>query len=895
MRRNYFVTIGHFACITTPSCAALSPGDRVILSACPGGFGRMADENDRPPLARRVPGATQAGPADPERRKPPDLPEEFLQRIQAVVSAAHAQAARDLEAQQQREGQPERSGRSRSSTRTARRGSTQADGSKSPNGLLQSVVPNLWHKREERLSDQDAEFDTAPIPRLTASGTIANPGAPATDAQPTDSAESNGGAGTGQTNGRAPITRQERGRQHKHSSGRTGTQDQRSAAQLRARQEEEQGAQAERERAAAEQRARQEQERAAQERAAQERAAQERAKQERARAAQLERERAAEEQARQQRERHAKREQKRTGRQERAAERVRAGEAKRSARAELAQALQERAREEQERAAQLEQERARQEEEQAAIERIRLEQELEDRQWAAQRRARQEREREEAEARARLQQREETEARAREGQERAAQVGQESTHLEKQRKEAEEREREQAEKRAREERERAAQLEQERAQLEKQRKETEEHARQEAEAHARQEQEHKQAEEHAREEHERAAQLEQERAQLEKQRKETEEHARLEKQRKETEEHAREEQERERTRKRPPAAVETEHPESPDPVAGPAAVPNRVRKPAASPEQAEKPGERKVAATVLTAPGRVTQPGPGKRTALRRYRVPAAIAAAVVLLAAGSLIVAQSLHTSTHKSLTPAQISAAMRNQAAAWVATQVDATAIVSCDPVMCRVLTAHGVPAHDVHELEPSATTPLGSQVVVATAAIRNQFGSRLNSVYAPAVIASFGSGKARIDVRVIAPDGAAAFWSQFRADQRERKTNGTALLTTGSVTTSTPAREQLTTGQVDSRLIVLLSFLAPAFRLDVVAFGDSRSSATAGMPLRSLTLTGGKANLRSILVYVRTHETAPYIPEYTQITRHDGTPELLIEFSAPSPLGVFNPPNS
>jgi hypothetical protein len=862
MRRNYFVTIGHFACITTPSCAALSPGDRVILSACPGGFGRMADENDRPPLARRVPGATQAGPADPERRKPPDLPEEFLQRIQAVVSAAHAQAARDLEAQHQREGQPDRSGRNRSSTRTARRGSTQADGSKSPNGLLQSVVPNLWHKREERLSDQDAEFDTAPIPRLTASGAIANPGAPATDAQPTDSAESNGGAGTGQTNGRAPITRQERGRQHKHSSGRTGTQDQRSAAQLRARQEEEQDAQAERERAAAEQRARQEQERAAQERAAQERA-----KQERARAAQLERERAAEEQARQQRERHAKREEKRTGRQERAAERVRAAEAKRTARAELAQALQERAREEQERAAQLEQERARQEEEQAAIERIRLEQELEDRQWAAQRRARQEREREEAEARARLQQREETEARARGEQERAPQVGQESTHPEKQRKEAEEHARQEAEARA----------------------------RQEAEARARQEREREQAEERAREEHERAAQLEQERAQLEKQRKEAEEQTRLEKQRKEAEERARQEQERERTRKRAPAAVEAERPESPDPVAGPAAVPNRVRKPAASPEQAEKPGERKVAATVLTAPGRVTQPEPGKRTALRRYRVPAAIAAAVVLLAAGSLIVAQSMHTSTHKSLTPAQISAAMRNQAAAWVATQVDATAIVSCDPVMCRVLTAHGVPAQDLHELEPSATTPLGSQVVVATAAIRNQFGSRLNSVYAPAVIASFGSGKARIDVRVIAPDGAAAFWSQFRADQRERKTNGTALLTTGSVTTSTPAREQLTTGQVDSRLIVLLSFLAPAFRLDVVAFGDSRSSATAGMPLRSLTLTGGKANLRSILVYVRTHETAPYIPEYTQITRHDGTPELLIEFSAPSPLGVFNPPNS
>ncbi len=232
----------------------------------------MADENDRPPLVRRVPGATQAGPADPERRKPPELPEEFLQRVQAVVSAARAQAARDQEAQQQRESQPDRSGRNRSSTRTGRRGSTQAEGPKPSNGLLQSVVPNLWHKREERLSDQDAEFDTAPIPRLTAAGTIANPGAPPTDAQRTDSAESNGGAGTGQTNGRAPITRQERGGHHKHSSGRTDTKDQGPAARLRARQGEQQGAQAERERTASEERARQEQERAAQERAAQERA-----------------------------------------------------------------------------------------------------------------------------------------------------------------------------------------------------------------------------------------------------------------------------------------------------------------------------------------------------------------------------------------------------------------------------------------------------------------------------------------------------------------------------------------------------------------------------------------------------------------------------------------------
>jgi hypothetical protein len=183
------------------------------------------------------------------------------------------------------------------------------------------------------------------------------------------------------------------------------------------------------------------------------------------------------------------------------------------------------------------------------------------------------------------------------------------------------------------------------------------------------------------------------------------------------------------------------------------------------------------------------------------------------------------------------------------------------------------------------------MGSQLVVATAVVRNQFGSRLDSVYAPAVIASFGSGKARIDVRVIAPDGPSAFRSQLRADQQERKTNGTALLTTGSIATSTPAREQLTTGQVDSRIIVLLSFLSPAFQLDVVTFGDSRPGVSPGMPLRSLTLTGSEANLRSILAYVRTHETAPYLPEYTQLTQLHGKPELLIGFSAPSPLGLFD----
>ena len=331
------------------------------------------------------------------------------------------------------------------------------------------------------------------------------------------------------------------------------------------------------------------------------------------------------------------------------------------------------------------------------------------------------------------------------------------------------------------------------------------------------------------------------------------------------------------------------------PAAGPehTASPERAAKPTASPEQAEKPAEHKVAAAVLIAPGEVAQAETHERTGFRRYRVPAAIAAAVVLVTAGAVIVARSPHTSSRIPLTSAEINAATRNQAAAWVAQQVTA-GVVACDPVMCGALKAHGVPSYDLRALAPDATTPFGSQVVVATAVVRNQFGTRLTSIYAPAVIASFGSGNSRIDVRVITPNGAAAYLSQLRADQQDRRKNSSALLTSPRIATSPTAQGQLADGQVDSRLMLLLSFLAGSSQFDIVGFGDSGPGATAGMPLRSATLTGSMASLRSILAFLHTSQ-APYHPSHAQIMQRDGKSELVIEFSAPSPLGLFESPNS
>ena len=57
-----------------------------------------------------------------------------------------------------------------------------------------------------------------------------------------------------------------------------------------------------------------------------------------------------------------------------------------------------------------------------------------------------------------------------------------------------------------------------------------------------------------------------------------------------------------------------------------------------------------------------------------------------------------------------------------------------------MCRLLTAHKVSHLD--ELLPTTATPLDSEVIVATAAVRRSSAAS-SSAFAPTLIAAFGSG--------------------------------------------------------------------------------------------------------------------------------------------------------
>jgi hypothetical protein len=304
----------------------------------------------------------------------------------------------------------------------------------------------------------------------------------------------------------------------------------------------------------------------------------------------------------------------------------------------------------------------------------------------------------------------------------------------------------------------------------------------------------------------------------------------------------------------------------------------------------------------------------------RRWRWAGAAALAVVVVVAAGLAVALSRPGSTAPSQhraggkeAPSQVRAgsganpvltaqAARSAAAAWIDQQVSRGTIVSCDPVMCSALVAHGFPAPNLVSLRPSALDPLASEMIAATAVLRSQFGSRLTSVYAPITVASFGAGSAKVDVRVVAPDGSPAYLRQFRADLAARKAYGAQMLHNSKIVVAPPARHQLASGMVDSRLLATISTAAHrGNRLRIVSFGIAAPGATSGVPVRSAviasTVSGAKAS-SAVLDKLRRFwlgQQAPYLPASTQIVPDaSGQRALRIQFAAPSQLGLLSAGN-
>ena len=241
----------------------------------------------------------------------------------------------------------------------------------------------------------------------------------------------------------------------------------------------------------------------------------------------------------------------------------------------------------------------------------------------------------------------------------------------------------------------------------------------------------------------------------------------------------------------------------------------------------------------------------------------------------------------------------AIRDRAAAWVASQVGRSGLVSCDPAMCRALKAHGVPAADLLVLRRGGVGPLSSAVVVVTAAVRKIVGSRLLTADAPAAIASFGSGSRQISIRVIFRQGAVAYAAAQRREIVDRKAAGTSFVLLDSrVARSAAVRQELRGGQVDSRLILTLGEVASQWPVSIVAFGDRGPGASLGIPFRSADLvitndkagppSAGKVDQMSVFVhqlgefFVGAHIQAVHLARGLDVVR--------IEFTAPGRFGLL-----
>jgi hypothetical protein len=239
--------------------------------------------------------------------------------------------------------------------------------------------------------------------------------------------------------------------------------------------------------------------------------------------------------------------------------------------------------------------------------------------------------------------------------------------------------------------------------------------------------------------------------------------------------------------------------------------------------------------------------------------------------------------------LNPLQQAANIRQQAASWVAQQV--AGIVSCDSEMCNELVADHLPAGDVNLITPESPDPLGGVVVVATPVIRSQFGARLASVYAPLIIASFGTGAEQVQVRYIPSTGnAAAFESQLPADRQQRVTAGQQLAGNGSIHASAAAKTELLAGHVDPRLMDTITALVNQFPLDLIKFDDSSPGVGNSVPLRGAWIGApSDSDLTRIVTFLQAQNN-PYRVAKGQIEPVAGGKRVVVvSFSAPAPMGT------
>jgi hypothetical protein len=344
-------------------------------------------------------------------------------------------------------------------------------------------------------------------------------------------------------------------------------------------------------------------------------------------------------------------------------------------------------------------------------------------------------------------------------------------------------------------------------------------------------------------------------------------------------------------------------PAAPDPPApGPAAAPRRpaVAEPAPQRTETQPTRRRSSAGRPSARRGHHLSGRTRRKSPLRWLWRPEILATPLLgMVALATTTIAVAVAGGSGLAASPPDsaigLAASERVQAADWVGREVSHSAVVACDPAMCAALREQGIPAGDVLVLSPDTPSdPLGSDVVVATAALRSKFGARLASVYAPLVIARFGVGSASIEIRATAPYGAAAYLGSLTQDVLARRLAGAELLENTKLSATAPARAALTRGRVDTRLLSTIAALAAMRRLRIIGFGDSGPGASPRAPFRSVEVAVAAAvragALRPMRAFLRAQRAPWLAADIAQGRLANGRPVLRFEFAAPSPLGLL-----
>jgi hypothetical protein len=239
--------------------------------------------------------------------------------------------------------------------------------------------------------------------------------------------------------------------------------------------------------------------------------------------------------------------------------------------------------------------------------------------------------------------------------------------------------------------------------------------------------------------------------------------------------------------------------------------------------------------------------------------------------------------TSAGPTAAPGTLSAVARAQAqaAAWIAGQVSASAIIACDPGLCPVLQEEGITPGRLMPLR-AAASPLGADVLVTSGSA----GGPLAARYRPALIANFGSGGGQVEVFAVQPGGMAAYQSALRADLAARRSAGSQLLRNPRIRFTGTGAAELRAGQVDTRLLATLAVLASQYSFQVSALGDT--SPGAPVLFREVVITGIGHDRSGALAMVHGQDP-PYVPAHVAAVGQTG---LSIEFDLPSPLGLLSP---